>query len=254
MRSYAKINVFLKITGTRGNYHEICSRFLLIKDIFDEISFIEAKCDAFTLEGEFSCSLEQNTIYKAFQELLKNSDRVLIEEFFKNNKVVVSKNIKEGSGLGGGSSNAATFLLMCNEQIELGISKDELANIGAKIGADVPFFIYGYDAANVSGIGEIVEPFDDDIPALEVTTPNISCNTKEVYVCYREKFFNPFTDSEQLKSETTIELLENHKPIFLNDLYAPARLLYPEITSAIPESAFFSGSGSSYFQKVDCVS
>ena len=82
-----------------------------------------------------------------------------VKEFFKKNIVKIDKNIPEFAGLGGGSSNCATFLNMVNQACNLNLSKEELAKIGSNIGADVPFFVYEFDSANVSGIGEIVEEF-----------------------------------------------------------------------------------------------
>jgi len=64
----------------------------------------------------------------------------------------VDKRIAEGAGLGGGSSNSASFLLLLNRVCGLNIDLDRLADIGSRVGADVPFFIYGYRVANVKGL------------------------------------------------------------------------------------------------------
>ena len=153
-KSYAKVNIFLKIVGVRDNYHLIASRFVRVKNLFDTISFIKKEVESFTLEGDFSCSLEKNTVFKAYKEL-ENFDGV--KEFFKHNIVKIEKNIPEFAGLGGGSSNCATFLNMVNEACNLNLNKEELAKIGSNIGADVPFFVYEFDSANVSGIGELLK-------------------------------------------------------------------------------------------------
>ena len=69
-RAYAKVNIFLKITGTRGNYHEIISRFMRVDFLYDELSFVEKTDDKFKIIGKFSCTTKQNTIYKAYISLL----------------------------------------------------------------------------------------------------------------------------------------------------------------------------------------
>lgn len=89
-KSYAKVNIFLKIVGIRENYHLIASRFVRVKNLFDTISFIKKDVDNFSIEGNFSCVLEKNTVYKAYKELEKFDE---VKEFFKKNIVKIDKNI-----------------------------------------------------------------------------------------------------------------------------------------------------------------
>jgi len=109
-KAYAKVNIFLKITGTRKQYHTLASRFMRIDTLYDELEFIPNRSDAFLIEGDFSCTTEQNTIYKAYKALLEKTQSEALEEFFQTNGVGVSKNIPAFAGLGGGSSDAAAFL------------------------------------------------------------------------------------------------------------------------------------------------
>ena len=115
-----------------------------------------------------------------------------LSSFFETHAVCVDKNIPSFAGLGGGSSDAATFLRMCNEELELGLSTNELAEIGSRVGADVPFFVYGYDSANVRGIGEVVERFDEPLLDFEITTPELQISTPAVYRYYRENHLCPY--------------------------------------------------------------
>ena len=62
-KSYAKVNIFLKIVGKRDNYHELVSRFVRVKNLFDMITFEKGDFEDFTLEGDFGCTTQQNTIY-----------------------------------------------------------------------------------------------------------------------------------------------------------------------------------------------
>ncbi|RBQ31077.1 4-(cytidine 5'-diphospho)-2-C-methyl-D-erythritol kinase [Arcobacter sp. FW59] len=246
-KSYAKVNIFLKIAGLRGNYHELASRFVKVHSLYDTISFEKEKVDNFTLIGNFSCNLEKNTVYKAYLELKKFS---CVEEFFKNYIVRIDKKIPEFAGLAGGSSNAAVFLNMVNNYCNLALSKDELSKIGEKIGADVPFFVYEYDSANVSGIGEIVQKFDEDILDIEVFTPSIECNTGEIFKIFREKFYKEISqeDSKKLFSLSSKEILSNFDIKSANDLYEPALSLYSNLEKFAQNGWFFSGSGSSFFR------
>ncbi|MGJ0376794.1 4-(cytidine 5'-diphospho)-2-C-methyl-D-erythritol kinase [Aliarcobacter cryaerophilus] len=246
-KSYSKVNIFLKIVGLRDNYHLIASRFVRVKNLFDTISFIKKDVDNFSIEGNFSCILEKNTVYKAYKELEKFDE---VKEFFKKNIVKIDKNIPEFAGLGGGSSNCATFLNMVNQACNLNLSKEELAKIGSNIGADVPFFVYEFDSANVSGIGEIVEEFKEESLNIEVITPKIACDTGKIYKNFREKFYKELNKDEvkELFATNSKDILEKFSINEANDLYFPALDLNSDLKKFEKDNWFFSGSGSSFFK------
>jgi len=256
-KSYAKVNIFLKITGTKefngSIYHTINSRFMLVKDLYDTIEFVPQKCDTFTIEGIDEVKRDDNIIYKAYKALNLHTGDLDILNFFYNHKVVVNKKIPFGAGLGGGSSNAATFMNMVKEACNLKISTDELAKIGATIGADVPFFIYGYNSANVSGFGEIIEEFNEEPLKFDIITPPIHCNTAKIYRYFKEHFLNGVSSSngKELLNIPSKEILSNATSANnLNDLYKPAIALYPDLKNYQKDGYFFSGSGSSFFKMV----
>ncbi len=246
-KSYAKVNIFLKISDKRDSYHELVSRFVRVHSLYDTVSFIKSSRKAFDIIGSFGCNLETNTVYKAYK-LLEKYDGV--EEFFKNYSVKIEKNIPEFAGLGGGSSNAATFLIMTNKYCNLNLSKDELCKIAVNIGADVPFFVYEYDSANVTGIGEIVEKFDEDILNIETITPKIKCNTGEIFKVFREKFYKQISneDANKLLKMKSTEILNNFDIKEANDLFEPAISVYSELKNYVKKDWYFSGSGSSFFK------
>lgn len=244
-KSYAKVNIFLKIVGLRGDYHELNSRFVRVKNLYDEVSFIKSNEKELKIIGNFSCPIEKNTVYKAYK-LLEKYKRV--EEFFKNYYVKIDKKIPEFAGLGGGSSNAATFINMVNRYCELNLSKDELAQIGKSVGADVPFFIYEYDSANVKGIGEIVEKFDEETLDIDVITPNIKCNTGEIFKLFRKDYFEEKSEYKELFSLKSDKILESLNIFEANDLYKVALKLEPKLEEFSKNYWFFSGSGSSFFR------
>ena len=244
MKSFAKINVFLKVVGTRGNYHEILSRFVLCEQLFDEIYF--KKSNSFTIECD-NKEIKENIIQKAIDELKKAGFSNELDEFFSSHKIIINKQIPIGAGLGGGSSNAATFLLMVNDELNLNIKRENLMQIASKIGADVAFFVSGYKAANVSGIGEIIEEFDDEVPNLNIFTPNVFCSTPMVYQEFRSNFLqyidvNAAKKMQNLKSKELLEIYKNEE---LNDLFAPCFKLYAQMNEF--GDKFLSGSGSSVF-------
>lgn len=249
--AYAKVNIFLKITGMRGDYHTLSSRFMRVKNLFDTLWFEPKSTPEFEIRGNFDCDVRSNTIYKAYKHLLAATRSDKLSEWMETHAVCVDKRIPSFAGLGGGSSDAATFLRMCNERLELGLSVEELAEIGANVGADVPFFVYGYESANVTGIGEIVERFDEPLLDFDVVTPQIQISTPAVYRYYREHLYAPISAEEAARLESTSSrtVLASMSPTEANDLYGAALGCYPELNEK--EGWFFSGSGSSFFRIKD---
>lgn len=252
-KACAKVNIFLKITGKRGNYHEIFSRFMKLPHLCDELSFEpkpSALLSGFQLYGDFGCETEQNTIYKAYKALLKETQSDALAKLIETYAVRVTKNIPSFAGLGGGSSDAATFLKMCNSTLDLGLSLHELAKIGLHIGADVPFFIYDYNSANVSGIGEIVEKYEEASLDIETLTPSVEVSTPKVYHCFRENFYKELSPEEygRLSVMPSDEILRQYTVSEANDLFEPALQLYPELKNSYRKGWFFSGSGSTFFR------
>jgi 4-diphosphocytidyl-2-C-methyl-D-erythritol kinase len=251
-KAHAKVNIFLKITGKREQYHEIISRFMKVKDLYDELSFVpkEEEDQSFTILGDFSCETPQNTIYKAYFALKEHTKSESLEKLMRSHAIAVKKNIPAFAGLGGGSSDAACYLKMCNEVLHLGLSLNELARIGLKVGADVPFFIYGYNSANVSGIGEVVEEFKEELLELEVFTPEVAISTPKVYQTYRESFYNPIDGYElhRLKNTLSRDILKTMSVEEANDLFRPAMQEYKELRRHYKHGYHFSGSGSSFFR------
>jgi len=251
IKAHAKVNIFLKITGHQDGYHTLLSRFVRVEDLYDTIDFIPCECKSFTIEGCTGVPLESNTIYKAYKALNAHTGDLDILNFFYTHKVVVTKHIPSQAGLGGGSSDAAAFMRLVKEVCNLMISTEELAKIGSTIGADLPFFIYNYPSANVSGFGEVVEPFDEPSLGVKLYTPNIGCDTTVVYKTFKKHLLDnitlcSFLGWDKLSSSTILEMIAD--PVILNDLYAASLIAYPELKNIAKEGWFFSGSGSTFFK------
>lgn len=246
--AFAKVNIFLKITGKRENYHTISSRFVRINHLYDTLWFEEKDSGEFEIRGDFNCPAKDNTIYKAYIALQEATQSSKLITWMQTHAVCIEKRIPSFAGLGGGSSDAATFLHMCNDALNLGLSNNELASVGSKVGADVPFFVYGYESANVTGIGEIVVPFSEPSLSLQIDTPDIQISTPAVYQYYRQHLYAPITPEEAKRLEATpsIDILNTLAPKEANDLYPSALGCYSELVQR--EGWFFSGSGSSFFR------
>ena len=145
--SPAKLNLFLHITGRRENgYHELQSIFQLI-DLYDWLEFEVNDTTDIHIQGLNSVDLEQNLIYKATQ---------ILKPYAKQTtglNIAIEKHIPMGAGLGGGSSNAATTLIVVNQLWQCSLDTQKLAELGLQLGADVPIFVHGRNAW-AEGIGE----------------------------------------------------------------------------------------------------
>ena len=145
--SPAKLNLFLHITGRRDNgYHELQTIFQLI-DLYDWLEFEVNDTQSIQIQGLNSVNLEQNLIYKATQILKPYAKQAT------GLNIKIEKHIPMGAGLGGGSSNAATTLIVVNQLWQCGLDTQKLAELGLQLGADVPIFVHGRNAW-AEGIGE----------------------------------------------------------------------------------------------------
>jgi 4-diphosphocytidyl-2-C-methyl-D-erythritol kinase len=151
----AKINLVLEVLGKYDGYHQISSIFQTI-NLCDTLRFQLAERISFKCSEP---SLERNNLVTEAATLLKNATK-----YNKGGRIELGKNIPWGVGLGGGSSDAASTLLALNKLWELKLPVSELVHLAAKLGSDVPFFIYG-GTALVEGKGEKVTP----LPSLPPT-------------------------------------------------------------------------------------
>jgi 4-diphosphocytidyl-2-C-methyl-D-erythritol kinase len=173
LRSFAKINLGLEITGKRADgYHALRTIFQTI-DICDKLQLRENKKQKINLAGSDRSIRwdESNTIARACRLIYENYN---VRQGFD---IAVRKNIQPGSGLGGGSGNAAVILLFLDQYFNLQIPAAEMNRLAASLGADVPFFLGGGTALG-EGIGESLTQLPElspqtialFIPLLQVST------------------------------------------------------------------------------------
>jgi 4-diphosphocytidyl-2-C-methyl-D-erythritol kinase len=122
--------------------------------------------------------------------------------------------------------------------------------MGSTVGADIPFFVYDYESANVSGFGEVVEPFEDEPFEIELFMPNIHCDTPLVYKTFKRELFDSIKTTSFWGWEklTTKEVLEEADAVMANDLYRASLIAYPQLKEMAKEGWYFSGSGSTFFR------
>jgi len=171
----AKLNLMLRIVGQRADgYHLLQTVFQFI-DLCDWITFHPVDDGRVRLLSPIPGVPEIDDLTVKAANLLKSETGckagVCIE---------VEKNLPMGGGLGGGSSDAATVLVVLNKLWDLQLTKERLMELGLALGADVPVFVYGYSAW-AEGVGEKLEKITPVEQWVVVIKPDCHVNTKEIF-------------------------------------------------------------------------
>jgi 4-diphosphocytidyl-2-C-methyl-D-erythritol kinase len=244
--SYAKINLRLDVLHKRTDgYHEVSTLMHRI-NLRDEIHISRGHNNL-----EIICSHPQ--VPADDTNLASIAARSLLNRYRIKEKVriVIDKKIPVAAGLGGGSSNAAATLTGINQLFELGISKEDLLDVGTAIGADVPFFLFG-KSAHATGIGEKLAPIEI-IPQLWLllVTPPIQIATPWAYSSLRRGLTN---NAVNITIPKCIARIDQVISLLSNDLEEAVFARYPQISTVKDEliakgakGSLMSGSGSTVF-------
>lgn len=246
--SPAKINLFLHITGRRADgYHNLQTVFRLL-DWGDHLHFsvvddaviptADSESDANTLchqvlvlagTESITADIEDNLIFKAARALLAFAiQSETLPKQLAQVAITLDKQLPMGAGLGGGSSNAATTMLVLNELWQLNLTCDAMIKIGAKVGADVPIFIFGRDAIAM-GIGEELTAIDLPDQQYLLLTPDAHVNTAEL-------FAHPKLQRDI--APTSVDTIKNQSNDYVQTLSASYHNVFtPVVTSLAPAVA-----------------
>lgn len=244
----AKVNLFLHIVGQRPDgYHLLQSVFRLL-DFHDDIHLRPRHDGVISRTQEITGVAEQDDLCLRAARLLQQhtGSRMGVD-------IAVDKRIPMGGGLGGGSSDAATVLLALNRMWDLHLPRAELQELGLKLGADVPVFIFGENAW-AEGVGEKLQPVELKPACYVVLTPSVHVSTAQVFA------------SKELTRDTiptTIAAFSGVTPgneiqsgLFRNDLESVVCRQYPAVASCLEwlnqfSQARMSGSGASVFLELE---
>ena len=212
----AKLNLFLHITGRRADgYHTLQSLFQFL-DHGDRLDFtLTATPELRPLTPTPGVDPEQDLSLRAARLLQQQAgvDRGV--------EIRLDKRLPLGGGLGGGSSDAATTLVVLNHLWGAGLDADALAGLGLQLGADVPVFVRGR-AAWAEGVGEQLTPVDIPEPWYLVIVPPVSVSTAAV-----------FQHPELTRDSRPITISDFLAGRSRNDCEAIVRQLYPEVAAAL---------------------
>ena len=213
----AKLNLMLRVIGQRSDgYHDLQTVFQFV-ELADQIQFSSRPA------GQFSRSGGPEGVTEA-DDLSLRAARYLADVSGAREGVHIhlDKILPMGGGIGGGSSDAATTLIILNRLWRTGLRRAELMQIGARLGADVPVFIFGHSAW-AEGVGERLQVLDG-LPESHYVLlhPQVSVSTREIF--------------------TAPELTRHHAPITIgaflggtveNTLEPTVRARYPEVDRGI---------------------
>jgi 4-diphosphocytidyl-2-C-methyl-D-erythritol kinase len=249
--SFAKINLHLRVLGRRADgYHEIRTVFQTIT-LTDRLTLraldesrLELECDAPDVPTD-----DSNLVIRA-AKLLRERFNVA-----RGASIKLEKSIPAGGGLGGGSSNAAVALAGLARLWEIETTREELRELGATLGADVPFFFTGGTARGTGPGTEIAPLADAPATSLLVITPRVKISTAEAYKSLNAPALTKENaPANLLVSRTEADFSASLPASLANDFEPVVYRLHPEVgrardalIEAGAKGALMSGSGSSVF-------
>lgn len=212
----AKLNLDLRITGRRADgYHELESIFCLI-DLCDTVYIAPRNDRQIILHTPISgVPTEADLTYRAAAALQPFSDGLCGADIW------LEKRIPMGGGLGGGSSDAATVLMVLNKLWRCALTRQQLIDIGVKLGADVPFFIFGKNAF-AKGIGEQLTELHIPQQWYVVVKPPVHVSTAVIF------------SHERLTRNSEPSIMPSFQSLqpFRNDMQAVVFQEYPAVSEA----------------------
>lgn len=249
VKSYAKLNITLKITGKNQNYHSLDSLVTSV-DKFDEITAKKRKDDKIiiTFVGRYGFTPKCQAQTNAYK-----SAKLFMDTFNVSGvDITIKRNIKTGGGMGGSSADIAGVLYAMKKLFKISCDLKPLAD---SLGSDSGYLLSG-GFARISNRGEVVKKLDiDQKYYFVVIYANGGVNTKECFDLFDQKFIG-FSDISCDEAENYLKSgdLTALSKVSGNDLYMPAIILNPEIKenlqalkSLSPEYACMTGSGSTCF-------
>jgi 4-diphosphocytidyl-2-C-methyl-D-erythritol kinase len=212
----AKLNLFLHVTGRRGDGYHTLETLLVPMDLGDQITLSErGDSDVVRARGAVGVAVADDLAVRAAR-LVQRSCGIQ-----RGVDIDIDKRIPVGGGLGGGSSDAATVLLGLNRMWKLGLSRNTLMAMGLELGADVPFFIFG-EPALARGIGELLEAVSLPPTWFLVIAPSVRVETAAI-----------FAAPELTRNGGSARMSVFSEGYGRNDLQAVAASRFPEIAACL---------------------
>ncbi|HBS92023.1 MAG TPA: 4-(cytidine 5'-diphospho)-2-C-methyl-D-erythritol kinase [Erysipelotrichaceae bacterium] len=244
-KAYAKINLFLDVVGKREDGYHLLDMVMVPIDTFDTLSIEPAENVVMECDRYYIPTDGRNTVIKAY-ELMR--DRYSIKD---SHAIRLVKNIPAQAGMAGGSADAAAMIRLLNDEYRLGLTVEQMMEIAISVGADVPFCVLN-QSARVSGIGEVIEPFERKLNAYMILIkPKFGISTPALFKSFA---FDNKTQTASIDSMIEALTTDNY-PLFISSIYnrlqQEAVKQFPELQKMIDlllslgfDAAAMTGSGS----------
>jgi 4-diphosphocytidyl-2-C-methyl-D-erythritol kinase len=243
LKSYAKINLGLEVVSKRADgYHNLKTVFQTI-DLYDTITLKKNASGLLHLDGDDPAVGwdEKNTIFRAVDHIDRHY------RVGRGFDIEVRKRIPAGSGLGGGSSNAAVILLFLNEYYKLDLPLQELIRLGAEIGADVPFFLVGGTVLG-EGIGDRLTPLPDlEERRLDLVIPPDTVSTGLIFSRFGLTSKPIKSKIDTFVSSNNVKILENNLEKITFELFPGVAMIKEKMQEYGYDLVLMSGSGSAVY-------
>lgn len=212
----AKLNLFLHVTGRRGDGYHLLETLLVPIDRGDRIRLkLRDDGQVSRVRGPIDIAESDDLSVRAARLLQRTCGLT------RGVEIDVDKQVPLGGGLGGGSSDAATVLLGLNQMWQLGLTRGALMALALELGADVPFFVFGAPAL-ARGIGELLEPVSLPPTWFVVVTPSAQVATAAI-----------FAAPELTRHSASAKMSIFSEGYGRNDLQAVAASRFPEIAASL---------------------
>lgn len=221
----AKLNLMLRITGRRPDGYHLLQTVFQIIDLCDWIRFESREDGVVCLKKTIHGVAEQEDLTIRAANILKE-----YTGFRGGVCIDVEKNLPMGGGLGGGSSDAATTLVVLNKLWQLNLSVEILMKLGLQLGADVPVFVYGYTAW-AEGVGEELKAISIPEQWVVVIKPECHVNTRQI-----------FLNEELTRNSNAVTMRDFLAGESRNDCLPVVKSLYPQIGEALRDLSLYAES------------
>ncbi len=235
----AKLNLMLRVVGRRADGYHLLQTVFQIVDLTDGVVFSKVGDGRVCLQKAIPGVRESDDLTVRAAQLLKQ------ETGYQGGVCIdIEKNLPMGGGLGGGSSDAATVLVVLNKLWGLNLSKDRLMSLGVRLGADVPVFING-TSVWAEGVGEKLSDIFLPEAWFVIVKPDCHVDTGKI-----------FTTKDLTRDSKSIKISDFNSGQLKNDCLGVVKRLHKEVAEALKELAQYgdarlTGTGACVFLQFD---
>ncbi len=247
LHAYAKLNLYLDITGRRDDGYHLLETVMQSVSLADEVTAAVSGGSGISLfcDREDVPTDGRNTAYRAAELFMRTA------EVSGAVRIDIAKHIPSGAGMGGASADAAAVLRALNAAFGEPLDESRLTDIAAQVGADVPFCLVG-GTKLCRGIGEKLSDFPKPQGVFLVVKPDFGCPTGEAYARYDSSPIPPHGGLERFRAAMPRGFAPKMYNVF-QALYSDERIedIRRRLTECGAEGAMLTGSGSAVFGVFD---